>query len=410
MAEEDVPKGRRVADGNDQSSSRRGFVRKIVSVAALGGLGTLLLGRQSDSASAAGPNQIAFYDASSSLTSSSNLRWYDEDGNLVAGYNGNTVKLGAIGATISGGGASGAENKVTDDYGTVGGGLSNRAGNNDETVTNARYATVGGGYVNTASTQYATVGGGDHNGASGSYATVPGGRSNAAAGDYCFAAGRRAKIDATHGGSFLFADMSNYDFNSTAANEFAVRATGGARFVTAIDGFGNPTKTTVITSAGNLGIGTSAPLYGLDLRTPGSTAAQMHFASTNTDAGGYFVSASDANFFISGGSAYNGASWIAKASSAYEFGGGPAGVRFFFDSGLTPGLSFAPTTRLIINSSGNVGIGTATPGSRLHVTSDSGTTGDTGVTVEIPGIGTRRIIVGAPDSAGSGYRTLKVAN
>jgi len=339
-----------------KESNRRSFIRKIVGVTALGGLGALLLGRQSDSASAAGPNQIAFYDASSSLTSSNNLRWYDEDGNLVAGYNGNTVTLGAIGATISGGGASGAENKVTDDYGTVGGGLSNRAGNNDETVTNARYATVGGGYVNTASTQYATVGGGDHNGASGSYATVPGGRSNAAAGDYCFAAGRRAKIDATHGGSFLFADMSNYDFNSTAANEFAVRATGGARFVTAIDGAtGNPTQTTVITPSGNLGVGITAPARSIHLQ--GGNACFRMDRNTNSSAF-ILVRTAPGDFNTVWKTFYVGV----------DANGVNDGSLFIGDVGTQ--VAGPSTKRLVIDNSGNIGVGTETPTALLDVNSD----------------------------------------
>jgi hypothetical protein len=43
----------------------------------------------------------------------------------------------------------------------------------------------------------------------------------------------------------VWADYNNSDlsFNSTANNEFAVRATGGVRFVTAINGTGAPTWT-----------------------------------------------------------------------------------------------------------------------------------------------------------------------
>jgi hypothetical protein len=65
--------------------------------------------------------------------------------------------------------------------------------------------------------------------------------SNTSAGDYALAAGYRAKASAL--GSFVWGDSSDFDFASSSSNEFAVRATGGVRFVTAIDGTGLPTWT-----------------------------------------------------------------------------------------------------------------------------------------------------------------------
>jgi hypothetical protein len=53
-------------------------------------------------------------------------------------------------------------------------------------------------------------------------------------------------------GTFLWADASNFDVTSTGANQFGVRATGGMRFVTAIDGTGNMTRQVAITSNGEL--------------------------------------------------------------------------------------------------------------------------------------------------------------
>lgn len=141
-----------------------------------------------------------------------------------------------IEATVGGGGgniasgeqaaiAGGLNNHVTDNYSTVGGGRSNIAGNSNSNPTDAAYTTVGGGTSNVAS---------------GSFSVVPGGFSNIAAGDYSLAAGRRANIGAGHDGTFLYADSNDFAFHSLAANEFAVRATGGVRFVTAIDVAGNP--------------------------------------------------------------------------------------------------------------------------------------------------------------------------
>jgi hypothetical protein len=69
---------------------------------------------------------------------------------------------------------------------------------------------------------------------------VPGGTDNRADGQYSFAAGRRAKIAQDHHGAFLFADHLDYDFNSANADEFAVRATGGVRFVSEVGTGGDP--------------------------------------------------------------------------------------------------------------------------------------------------------------------------
>jgi hypothetical protein len=124
-------------------------------------------------------------------------------------------------ATVSGG----MNNRVTDNYGTIAGGRGNIAGNLNDNPSDAIYSTVGGGTENVAR---------------GSFSVVPGGSFNLAAGDYSFAGGHRAIIYADHQGAFLYADSKDFDFHSAAANEFAVRATGGFRFFTATDTAGNP--------------------------------------------------------------------------------------------------------------------------------------------------------------------------
>ncbi|MFO7679882.1 MAG: tail fiber domain-containing protein, partial [Chloroflexota bacterium] len=207
--------------------------------------------------------------------------------NVIGGYSGNSVAAGVVGATIGGGGQNdyGYINQVTGNYGTVGGGIDNEASGTAATVgggvgneasdysatvgggatntasgssatvgggggneasgysatvgggatntASGSSATVGGGVGNEASGYSATVGGGLNNAASGHSATVGGGGNNTAAGDYSFVAGRRASNDnANHDGVFLFADWNDSDFLSTAANEFAVRASGGVRLRT----------------------------------------------------------------------------------------------------------------------------------------------------------------------------------
>jgi hypothetical protein len=160
----------------------------------------------------------------------------------VAGGSHNTAS--GYDATVGGG----SFNAATGTRATVAGGSENTASNFDATVSGGAgntaagvHAAVGGGLGNMASDIYATVAGGYGNTGSGSYATIPGGSQNRAAGDYSFAAGRRATVDAAHPGTFLFADANDFAFPSEAANEFAVRATGGVRLVSAVDGNGQPT-------------------------------------------------------------------------------------------------------------------------------------------------------------------------
>ncbi|MFL5891590.1 MAG: tail fiber domain-containing protein [Solirubrobacterales bacterium] len=179
--------------------------------------------------------------------------------NLIGGSPDNSVSPAVYSATIGGGGRDnpinpGSANRVTDNQGTVAGGADNQAGNGGASVVDGFVATVGGGHVNIASGARSTVGGGELNTASGdsstvaggnagtasgNWSTVPGGLSNTALGSMSLAAGRRAK--ANDQGAFVWADSSNSDFASTAPNEFSVRSTGGARFVSAVNAGGAPT-------------------------------------------------------------------------------------------------------------------------------------------------------------------------
>ena len=68
------------------------------------------------------------------------------------------------------------------------------------------------------------------------------GNASIASGDYSTAIGSNANTNGKRG-SFVYGDAGNFTFHilSTADNEFAVRATGGFRLVTAVDASGNPT-------------------------------------------------------------------------------------------------------------------------------------------------------------------------
>jgi len=155
-------------------------------------------------------------------------------------------------AVASGGGI----NTASGSRSAVGGGSSNRASaiwatvsGGDQNLATGNAATVSGGMLNSASDVWSTVSGGYQNNASGLVSTVSGGHRNVASGAYSWAGGLRARTESTstppipHPGAFVWADSNDLDFNSNGANEFAARATGGVRFVTAVDVSGVSTWT-----------------------------------------------------------------------------------------------------------------------------------------------------------------------
>src|SRR5207245_5606908 len=86
--------------------------------------------------------------------------------------------------------------------------------------------------------------------------------------NYAFAAGFRAK--AGHSGAFVWADASSgFDFLSLQTNEFAVRATGGARFVSGVDANGVPVA------------GVSLPAGSGSWTTLSDRNAKTHFTPVN---------------------------------------------------------------------------------------------------------------------------------
>lgn len=177
-------------------------------------------------------------------------------------------------STIGGGGGPtiADSNFATGDYATIAGGRRHLAsgesctvgGGDDQTATGnfsviaggvdnatlALYSVVSGGAFNLASGRSSTVLGGEVCRALGDYATSVGGSYNAADAKYAFAAGRNVDIDPAHPGAMLFADSMAIPFVSSAANEFAVRASGGVRLVTSIGPFGEP-ATGVCVAAGS---------------------------------------------------------------------------------------------------------------------------------------------------------------
>lgn len=251
-------------------------------------------------------------------------------------------------ATISGGGrsepgTSGTGNHVTDDYGTVGGGGNNQAGDNAGTTTDASYATVSGGEENaasglfstisggrrnTADNQSAAIGGGQDNTASGLNSVISGGAQNTASGVQAAVVGGFNNLasgqSATIGGGANNVAAGQHSFaagNRAKANHngvFVWADNSGADFAsTAQNQF-------LVRATAGVGIGSNDPRGALHILTAGAPPAGL---SANN------------NGLLLGIESTAGYKWI------QSYGGS-----------------------LILNPiSNNVGIGTTSPATRLHV-------------------------------------------
>ena len=95
----------------------------------------------------------------------------------------------------------------------------------------------------------------------------------------------------------------------------------------------------------------------------GASKSQLHFSLDGSDVGGWLTSVMDNNFFVSSGATYDATAggWIQKSADtkAVMAGSGGLGYRVFTHTGAAVGNSFAPSVRLHIDYSGNVGINTA---------------------------------------------------
>jgi trimeric autotransporter adhesin len=126
---------------------------------------------------------------------------------------------------------------------------------------------------------------------------VVGGYYNLASGFQSFAAGTQAKTQTpgptptVHQGAFVWADGNFTDFNTEANHEFAARATGGVRFVTAIDGSGNPTRTVKINPNAELDFGSQTRqmlnLWGSAQYGVGVQTGTLYFRANPVGAGGF---------------------------------------------------------------------------------------------------------------------------
>lgn len=132
----------------------------------------------------------------------------------------------------------GQVNSANGEASTLGGGIENIASGIASTVgggvgayAQGDYSTACGGALVVANNSFAIVSGGNNNYATGEYSTVIGGQHNMATGMYSFAIGLKAH--AYNDGAFVWADHIDENFESTADDQFLIRATGGVGIGTA---------------------------------------------------------------------------------------------------------------------------------------------------------------------------------
>ena len=270
-----------IGDGSNLSGIAAGYnngIAATVSYSYIGG-GYANIARGGNSGTIGGGNQnvadgnFATIGGGASNFAGPNATVAGGGGNRAAGQHsaigGGNGNVALADQSVIGGGVNNATENSPD--GTIGGGGGNQlvnsahstiSGGDANRLQDAFGSVVAGGLHNTIASPASAILGGQDNRVEGApgYATVLGGSLNLASGAHSLAAGTRAH--ATHSGSFVWnafpGRSDSTPFVSERDGEFAVRAYGGFRFVTAGTDVGRGDITLDAGNAALLGSGKGA--------------------------------------------------------------------------------------------------------------------------------------------------------
>jgi hypothetical protein len=268
------------------------------------------------------------------------------------------------GATIGGG----QGNLARGVYGTVAGGQANSAKGN--------WSTVAGGENNIVENEYSSIGGGSSNIIEGAFSVIPGGYQNSAAGNYSFAAGRRAH--ANYENTFVWNGDENplTDFTSTGPNQFLINAPGGVGIgINANPPQGQLTVDGDANISGNLGIGCLPPSGSTRLQIqngevaitalPGEMALSAYGNANIIGKLGVGTQIPSEEFEVVGTAKMTGFDMPTSAGAGKVLTSDADGIGNWQDIPYDSPWMMSGSD--IYYNGGNVGIGTTSPETKLHV-------------------------------------------
>ncbi len=171
-----------------------------------------------------------------------------------------------------------------------------------------------------------------------------------------------------HDGTGVYRSSYIAGFADGTPNSGTHTVPGRLSFFTTTSGSDSTEKMRIDTN-GNVGIGGTSGGSKLEV-IDSASKSQIRFNNASASvSGGYLTSNSSDQAIISGGAYYTGSLWMGVTSTPTSINMISGDIGFYADSGLiVPPVSYTPTQRMVVRSSGNVGIGTATPTQQLEVT------------------------------------------